>query len=258
MEGQRKKIKRSDYDSAEEFVKAFREERMRWKKVKKKRKWNKYQRIRYKELTAPKKRKKESEKRKKKKEEEDLKKHSYVRLIEEQDFDFLKYRFIVDKYFKRRHFKELTPQEFEIVLFIYSEPPFTKQFFDEFTRAIAWNKHRIEKFLDLGIVRQYEQKHEMIDKRFAIRYTITNEYRNIVKKYYKALVACYELPTYGDMFKKKSQSYIEMKMTKLVDMFNTRVLEYQTDTALSQSELSAIDLDQKTFKEIYAYIKDLE
>lgn len=244
-------VKRSDFDSYEDFVKAFKEERLKKKEIKKKRKWATYQRNRYRKLSKKKKKSKEKEKNKAEKEKQKEKELIYPYVIKERDFDFLKYRFVADKYFKQKFFKNISLQEFNILLFLYSEPPFTKAFFIEITRAITWNKKRLEDFIEKGYLKKYEQEHEMIDKRYSVRYDMTKDCRQKITKYYQALTLMYEMPTYGKEFQRSTQTYIEMKLYRLVNLFNDRLMEHHNSVALHEEDKDRFDIEQKSFREIY-------
>ncbi len=250
-----KKIKRCHFETGEEFARAFKAQRLEKKEIEKKRKWAKYQRVRRRKISKKKKSAKKKEERKKEKQKQKEKDLVYPYFIKDREFDFLKYRFVVDRYFRKKFFKELTMQEFELLFFIYSEPAFTKVFFHEIERAFSWNNQRLEKFLELDILRQYEQKHEMIDKRYAVRYVMTRQCAQKITLYYKALTLCYEIPTYGKMFQPRKQSYIEMKLSKLIELFNVRLIEHHNEIAFSEDDQDRFSLEQRTFKEIYDEFK---
>ena len=57
--------------------------------------------------------------------------------------DYLKYWRVVRQYIKVKY--NLTQSDLEILLFLYSEPYFTKDKFDEFNTIISWDKERFDR-----------------------------------------------------------------------------------------------------------------
>jgi len=247
----------SNYDTFEEYTKAFREDKLKKKQIQQKKKRAKYYRLRRQKLSNKKKAEKRREERKEERIKEQDKQKMFIKVIKERDFDFLKYRMFVDYYFRRSFFTDINKREFEFLFFLYSEPPFSKQFFVEFSQALTWNRSRLSQLIEKGYIREYLSKEDMLDKRRAVLYDLTKETRKIITNYYKTLLLCYEMPTYGEMFKPTKRNYMDMKFAKMIDLFNERLREYHHEVALNKDDNDRFDLNQHTFKEIYQTIKDI-
>jgi len=247
----------SNYDTFEEYTKAFKEDKLKKKAIAKKRKRAKYLKLRRQKLAKKKKAEKNRAIRKEEREKQKEQEKTIVKVVKERDFDFLKYRMFVDYYFRRSFFNDLSRREFEFLFFLYSEPPFTRRFFFEFSQSLSWNRSRLDDMMEKGYIYKYLKKEDMMDKRRAELFDITKEVRKLITNYYKTILLCYEMPTYGEMFKPTKRSYTDMKFANMVDMFNERLREHHHEVALNMDDNDRFDLNQHTFREIYDKIKEI-
>ena len=262
-----KDIKKSDYDSFSEYAKAYKEAKMNEKILEKKKKARKYKKVYYNKQAKAKERIKRNEKKQKeralakeKKEKEDLNSKRFVRVVKDKEFDFMKYRFIVDYYFKKTYFPDLTKREYEFVFFMYSEPPFDEKFFLEVTKGFGYNRYRLDQMVERGIFYVHLDEKNQIDKRRKHKlYDMTIKTRRAINLYYKTLVMAHHMPEKGIIFNKKARNTVDYRFAKHIQTFNERRKQYYEDVALMYNDINRVDLNQRTFGEILEDLKeDLE
>jgi hypothetical protein len=98
----------------------------------------------------------------------------------EPPYDFFKYGFRITTYFQHRY--KLTKQEFEMLLFLYSEQQFTKQKYDEFENVVAWNKNRFDKLKREGWV------DTIINSKLIHFFEISFKGKKMITDYYDAIM----------------------------------------------------------------------
>jgi hypothetical protein len=249
-----KKLKKSDYDTFAEYQKAYKEAKLKLKLLEKKKKHRKYAKVYYIKNNKAKKRVrriKERQEAQKLSEQEKRESMRVARMIHDYEFDFLKYRYIVDYYFKKTYFPTLTKREYEFLFFMYSEPPFTRGFFVEITKGFNYNGMRLEQMIDKGIFYKSLDKKNMIDKRRKIEeYDMTISTRNVISRYYKTLLMYYEIPKNSDILKPTKANTVDYHFAKHFKRFNERREEWHKDTAFEYKEPERFDLNQRVFSEI--------
>lgn len=102
--------------------------------------------------------------------------------------DYLKYWKVIRQYIKSKH--GLTQGELDMLLFLYSEPYFDKEKFQEFNNILSWDRHRFDKLLRDGWIenfRKYHGTHRGI-------YNLSDKGKNVIRDMYKKLNG-EEIPT---------------------------------------------------------------
>lgn len=253
-----KDLKKSDFENWSDYTKAFKEAKNKERIFEQKKKRRKYDRLYYKKASKELKLKKAGEKRsetaKKKREQARV-----PRIVKLKEFDFLKYRFVVDYYFQNEFFSDLTKKEFDLLLFLYSEPAFNRDFFLEVTRGMSWNNTRLDEMIRKNYIYVYVSKEDSLDKRRAETYKLTVNTQKTIARYYKTILMLYELPETARIWKTRSRSYTDYQMLRHAKEFNKRREEYHMDIALKETDMDRFDINQRTFAEIYEdVLKDLD
>lgn len=113
--------------------------------------------------------------------------------------DYLKYYRVVKAYIKIKY--KLSEQKLDILLFLYSEPPFDRQRVSDYESILTWDKKRFEGLLRDGYIRSFKlTKHHK-----RVVYTLTVKSTNLIRKFYGYLEGD-EIPTTvnkNPAFKKK-------------------------------------------------------
>jgi len=143
----------------------------------------------------------------------------------EKEFDFLKYFIIVKYFYKRTEFKDLQDREIEFFLFLYSEPPFTRQDFKDYEEMLAWDSGRLNKYLEKGYIVKYEvtKKHKGRGTKTKL-YTLSKKTKNVIRAFYDKLMLRYkfsEYNTHNPLMREKSRSYVDKRFAKKIKQMNS-------------------------------------
>lgn len=141
-----------------------------------------------------------------------------------REFDFLKYLIIVEYYFEKVVFKDLTPKEIKLLLFLYSEPPFTRQDFIDYAELISWNKNRLNDWVRKGYIKKYG-KGWRDPKKYSTAnlYTLTTATANKIRAFYDKLLLRYKITeqsTHNPLFRVRSRSYTDKRYAKKIKQMN--------------------------------------
>lgn len=102
--------------------------------------------------------------------------------------DYLKYWKVIRQYYKTKH--GLTQADLDMLLFLYSEPYFSKDKFQEFNNILTWDRHRFENLLRDGWIENFRKSH---GSNRGI-YNLSDKGKNIVRDLYRKLNG-EEIPT---------------------------------------------------------------
>lgn len=255
-----KDIKKDDYDSFSDWQQAYKEAVANKKMLERKKKARRYKKVYQQKQVKAKERIKRNEKRKeetKKRNEEkkinEVESKRLIRFVKDKEFDFNKYRFIVDYYYKRTYFAHLTRREYEFLFFMYSEAPFTRKFFYEITKGFGYNSMRLETMIDKGIFYLHLDEKNIIDRRRKVElFDMTQKTRVLINRYYKTLLMCYKISERGSIiFKKTLRNTVDYHFSNHIKMFNERRDQWYNDVALEYNDPDRLDLNQHTFKDIF-------
>ena len=95
----------------------------------------------------------------------DSKKATYVRkekrpvvVTRNGEFDFLKYYRLVIYWASKQY--GITRADLELLFYFYNEKPFTKDQFEDACYVMMWDKNRLDRFLEEGIIEEYAVRGE--------------------------------------------------------------------------------------------------
>jgi hypothetical protein len=74
------------------------------------------------------------------------------------EFDFLKYYRLVIYWASKQY--EITRADLELLFYFYNEKPFTKDQFEDACYVMMWDKNRLDRFLEEGILEEYAVRGE--------------------------------------------------------------------------------------------------
>lgn len=103
--------------------------------------------------------------------------------------DYLKFWRVIRKYFLVKY--ELSGADLDLLLFLFSEPVFSKQKFQEFNEILQWDRGRFQRLLDEGWI---VCVHEGAKFRFSALYKASTKTKRIIRSLY-AKLSGEELPT---------------------------------------------------------------
>jgi len=153
-----------------------------------------------------------------------------------KEFDFLKYYIIVENYYKRVVFPELSLMELKCLFLLYSEPPFTRYDFKDYCRMLKWKTSRLNQWIEKGIAEEYvvsNPKHKNRAK--ATLYTLTKSTKRRIAEFYKKLLLAYKIderPTNNPLFAptRYNNNFADRQVAKaIVRMNKGKYNENKTD-----------------------------
>lgn len=174
----------------------------------------------------------------------------------EKEFDFLKYYIVIENYYLRVVFKDdLQPSELKMLFFLYSEPPFTRKDFHEYTELLFWNKKR----LDLWIRKGYIEEANAKGRRNAKLYKLSKSTMRQIRGFYDKLVMRYKIPDckqHNPMFRPNTRSYTDKRYAKRISIINKDYEEFQNNSTM----YNKVDEDIHSCREpkIDEFIKNYE
>lgn len=144
----------------------------------------------------------------------------------QQEFDFLKYYGIVEYYAVKVMFKgEITFKELKMLLFLYSEHPFTITDFKDYTELVGWKTNRLRQWVKKGIVVEHKVK-KYKGSRTAKLYKLSMSTKRKIRAIYDKLLLRYKITeekTHNPLFREKSRTYQEKRYAKKIKQMNAGV-----------------------------------
>lgn len=131
--------------------------------------------------------------------------------------DYLKYWRVIRQYVKSKH--GLTQGDLDVLLFLYSEPYFDKDRFQEFNNLLSWDRNRFDKLLRDGWIENFRKYH---GSQRGI-YNLSDKGKNVVRDIYKKLNG-EEIPTslsYNPMFLKNVKYTDKVYRNMILEMNKT-------------------------------------
>jgi DNA-binding MarR family transcriptional regulator len=99
--------------------------------------------------------------------------------------NYLKYWRVVRKYVLYRY--NISPSELELLLYLYSEDPFTRDQFRAFERTMSWTKNYLDVLIERGWVYKFREK--KISRKITALYSLTPTTKRIITNLYAMLDA---------------------------------------------------------------------
>lgn len=140
--------------------------------------------------------------------------------------DYLKYWRVVRKYIKERY--GLSQVDLDILLFLYSEPYFTRDTFDEFDRVCPWDLQRFENLRQQGWIVVF-RKNNHYSKAL---YDLSHKAKQLCALTYKLLngeVGFNKDQGVSDMWSVKSSNYSSKVQRDIIEKINNQVKQKKID-----------------------------
>jgi hypothetical protein len=136
--------------------------------------------------------------------------------------DYLKYWRVVRNWVNSKY-PEISIPDIELLLFLYTEDPFNKEEFLEFTAILNWDKTRLRKLIKNGWIDIWRDKTNKYGK--AKLYKISRKGSLLCTSIYKKLLLQEEIPEetrYSPMFKRDA-SYSEKVYRNAIKKMNEKI-----------------------------------
>lgn len=130
--------------------------------------------------------------------------------------DFLKYWRVVRQYVKIKY--SLNQADLDMILFLYSEPYFSRAKFQEFNRVLPWDKKRFKQLVHDGWIDSF-RKYDPTTNTRAI-YKLSFKAKRMVTSIYKKLNG-EEISTYykhNPMFRKNIRFRAAVYQTAIIEL----------------------------------------
>lgn len=138
----------------------------------------------------------------------------------ESNRDYLKYWRIIRKYIQYKY--ELTEEDLEMLLFLYSSGIFTYYEFADYGKTMGWDRHRFKRIKDAGYIMLFTDKY----KGQFRKYTMSHKGRMLVTRVYRLLEGYEEIPeTIQSNPIMKRQKFSEKVLAAGIQDFNKVVRE---------------------------------
>lgn len=177
-------------------------------------------------------------------------KKKMVSYTTEREFDFLKYYIIVEHYALKVMFAEynLQAKDLKFLLFLYSEPPFTRTDFLDYQELLKWNKFRLNEWLDNGLIEDYKpiikgNRQHYSKARF---YKLSRKANRLIRSLYDKLVLRYKITehdTHNPLFRARVRTYTDKRYAKKIKQMNNG------DFNKRKTDDDYYDMDEISFKE---------
>lgn len=95
----------------------------------------------------------------------------------DRKYDNMKYLRTVKNYVRSRY--SLSDSDIDMMLFLFTEPPFTRKHFDTFEEIYPWDKDRFNKLLREGWIRIWRRRGKE-----AQLYDLSNKGKELIKNFY--------------------------------------------------------------------------
>lgn len=142
----------------------------------------------------------------------------------EKEFDFLKFYIIVSYYYKKKFFPDLQPREIEFLLFLYSEPPFTRTDFKDYEEMLAWNRKRLNDYIKAGYIIEYQVKNPKNKKGSRSKlFTLSSKTKGTIRGMYDRLLLRYKISErkqHNPLFRVRARSYVDKRFAKKIKQMN--------------------------------------
>lgn len=140
--------------------------------------------------------------------------------------DYLKYWRVVRKYIKECY--GLNQSDLDMLLFLYSEPHFTQEQFEEFNTVCPWEKGRFQRLKRDGWIVMFRKNNYYV----KALYDLSMKGKRVCSTTYKLLngdMAYSERPQEGDMFKSRTSTYSSRQHREIIKKINAKLKEGKTD-----------------------------
>lgn len=153
------------------------------------------------------------------------KKPKLITVTTRKEFDFLKFYIIVEYYFLEVVFPDITNKEFKLLLFLYSEPPFTRTDFNDFCEMVHWNKGRLNSFIERDYISITKgRKTGKNGRNYNVQlFTVSRSAKKKISSFYNKLLLRYkvtERPEHNPLFRVNSRSYTNKRYAKKIRQMN--------------------------------------
>lgn len=149
-------------------------------------------------------------------------------------YDYLKYWRVVSQWFRYKY--ELTPAEFDLLLFLYSEDFFTSTDFCRYEDIFTWDDQRFAKMKKNNWITQYRKASPGVP---AV-YKVSEKTKRMVGRLYRTLAMEKEIPETdrrNGMFKKKVPFSHKMMREAIIRM-NKEIRELRQHRAQESHDSS--------------------
>lgn len=138
-----------------------------------------------------------------------------------REYDFLKNWRVVRYYIQSRY--DLSVSELDMILYLYDEPVFDKELFNDFANSMSWDKNRFTEMTEKGLFRIWRTGVKGRERRL---YELTPKSKRICSHTYKKLLGL-ELISEDPYRNKimKGENYMDKIYKNLIRKMNNKTTE---------------------------------
>jgi len=147
----------------------------------------------------------------------DASNNTIVKHSDKKDHNFLKYWRVIRYWAKRKY--NITTEEIEMLLYLYDQPLFTRTEFIRFEGLLAWDKTRLNLFVEKGLIVVWRE--HVGYKKQAKMYELSVQSKRICNSIYKKLMQEEHIPeTYQHNPVFKGNGYADKMYRNIMKQMN--------------------------------------